>query len=69
MLLRDPVIGTARSFRPNIWDLALLPLAFAPAPDALLMASHPRQSADPAHTWLRQRFLQLLTPAKAATLK
>lgn len=49
--------------------LALLPLAFAPAPDALLMAWHPRQSADPAHTWLRQRFLQLLTPAKAATLK
>lgn len=49
--------------------LALLPLAFAPAPDTLLMAWHPRQSADPAHTWLRQRFLQLLTPAKAATLK
>lgn len=49
--------------------LALLPLAFAPTPDTLLMAWHPRQSADPAHTWLRQRFLQLLTPAKAATLK
>ncbi len=29
MWLRDPVIGTARSFRPNIWDLALLPPAFA----------------------------------------
>ncbi|MFO1113867.1 MAG: ABC transporter permease subunit [Rhodospirillales bacterium] len=29
MWLRDPVIGTARSFRPNVWDLALLPPAFA----------------------------------------
>lgn len=29
MWLRDPVIGTARAFRPNIWDLALLPPAFA----------------------------------------
>lgn len=28
MWLRDPVIGTARSFRPNIWDLTLLPPAF-----------------------------------------
>ena len=28
MWLRDPVIGTARSFRPNVWDLALLPPAF-----------------------------------------
>ena len=45
--------------------LALLPLAFAPAPDTLLMAWHPRQSADPGHAWLRQRFLQLLADPPA----
>jgi DNA-binding transcriptional LysR family regulator len=39
--------------------LQLLPLAFAATPETMLMAWHPRQSVDPAHTWLRQRVLGL----------
>lgn len=43
--------------------LQVLPLAFAPNPQPLLMTWHPRHAADPAHIWLRQTFLRLLSEA------
>jgi DNA-binding transcriptional LysR family regulator len=49
----------AEAMAPGL-GMVLLPLAFAPTPETLLMAWHPRQSADPAHGWLRRSFLQVL---------
>lgn len=46
--------------------LVVLRLPFAPQPEVLRMAWHPRQSADPAHAWLRRRFEQLLQAAPKA---
>jgi DNA-binding transcriptional LysR family regulator len=40
--------------------LQVLPLAFSTVPEVMVMAWHPRQSADPAHAWLRASFLRAL---------
>jgi DNA-binding transcriptional LysR family regulator len=40
--------------------LQVLPLAFSTVPEVMVMAWHPRQSADPAHAWLRASFLRVL---------
>jgi len=44
--------------------LQVLPLAFATAPEVMVMAWHPRQSADPAHGWLRANFLRVLSESR-----
>lgn len=55
----------AEAMAPSL-GLHVLPLGFAVEPETMVMAWHPRHSADAAHTWLRQQLLKLMVDADRA---
>jgi DNA-binding transcriptional LysR family regulator len=48
------------------FGLAIVPLPFLPRGEPVVMAWHPRRVADPAHVWLRQQVLAVISAAGTA---
>ncbi len=48
------------------FGLAILPLPFLPRGEPVVMAWHPRNAADPAHTWLREQVVAVVAATGAA---
>jgi DNA-binding transcriptional LysR family regulator len=55
----------ARAMAPGL-GLTLVPLPFLPRGEAVVMAWHPRNAADPAHAWLRRQVPAAIVAAGAA---
>src|SRR4029077_14193570 len=56
-------MAQAMASRPG---LAVLPLPFLPRSETVIMAWHPRHTADPAHAWLRRQVPAALSAAPPA---